>query len=170
MRLSRRSSAVVALAGALAIAAPAAAHPGPGGNHGRHNGQGQSGTPGDHGRGSSRSRRCEPHNVAYVESGTIDATTASTLAQNPDGTWSGTLVVDVRNVNHHALGDRGKTVTYTFTDAHLRVRFQHGTTTFAAGERVKLIGKIEMVARRCMALTPAPAPTFRMIVVVPAAS
>jgi len=79
-------------------------------------------------------------------------------------------VVDVKTANHMAKADKGQTVTYTFTDAKLRVRFDGGTSAFTAGERVMLIGKEAAVAKKCTALTPAPAPVFRMIVVHPALS
>jgi hypothetical protein len=111
------------------------------------------------------SHKCKPHNVAYVESGTVDATTPSTLAKNADGTWSGTLVVDVVNANHWAKADKGKPVTYTFTNAKLTVRFDGGTTGLAGGERVQLIGKLATVAKKCAASGSAASPVFRMVVV-----
>jgi hypothetical protein len=157
MRFNLKAGALAAAAGALAIAVPAAAHPGKS-NH-------PSG-----GNNPSQSHKCKPHKVAYIESGTVDSTTASTLAANPDGTWSGTLVVDVTRTNHWARADKGTTVTYTFTNASLKVRFDGGTTGFTASERVKLIGKLAVVANKCTALSPAASPVFRMIVVHPAAS
>ena len=108
-----------------------------------------------------------PHNVAYVEAGTVDAATASTLTQHSDGTWSGTLVVDVTRANHRAQQDVGTTVTYTFTNADLRVRFRGGTTGFASGDRVRLLGTLQVVGRRCTALSPAPTPVFRVVSVRP---
>jgi hypothetical protein len=135
--------------GALAVAMPAAAHPG-GSSHG-------------HGKGSSH--KCQAHNRAYVESGTVDSTTASTLAQNSDGTWSGTLVVDVTASNHAARADQGQTVTYTFSSANLKVKLDNGTTGFTAAAPVQLIGKIAASAPKCTAPSSAPAPVFRMIVV-----
>jgi hypothetical protein len=111
-----------------------------------------------------------PHSVGYLESGIVDGTTGSTLTVNPDDTWSGTLVVDVTRANHWAKADRGTTATYTFTNAKLTVRFDAGTTSFAAGERVKLIGKLAAVAGGCTAIAPVPSPSFRMVVVHPATS
>jgi len=149
---------MLAVAGALAVAVPAAAHP----------------TSSDHPSGSShssgKSHKCKPHNVAYTESGVVDAATASTLTQNSDGTWSGTLVVDVTRTNHAAKADKGQTVSYSFDAAKLRVRFDGGTTGFTAGERVRLIGKLATVAKKCTALSPAATPVFRMVVVHPAAT
>lgn len=161
MKLNIKAGTVIAAVGALVMAVPAAAHPGPSDHS---NG-------GSHANGAShpsKSHKCMPHNVAYVEGGTIDAATPSTLTANADGTWSGTLVVDVTTANHAARADRHQTVTYTFTDAKLRVRFDGGTTAFTAGERVKLIGKEATVAKKCTALSPAATPVFRRLVVHPA--
>lgn len=172
MRLNFKAGALVAAAGVIAIAAPAAAHPGPGNHrgHGNHPGQGNDPGHGGRTRHSSDWQRCMPRNVGYVESGTIDASTPSTLAQNSDGTWSGTLVVDVTRPNHWAKADSGTTVTETFTDAKLRVRFDGTTSGFTAGERVRLIGKLAVVAKRCTATGSQASPVFRMIVVHPAQS
>ena len=150
--MNRKLATLVVATSALAIAVPAAAHPGPSSHPGK-------GSP------SSHSRKCAPHHVAYVESGTVDSAIASTLAVNPDGTWSGTLVVDVKHANHWAKADKGTTVTYTFTDAKLRVRFDGGVTDFTAGERVRLIGKLAAVGKKCTALSPAATPVFRTVVV-----
>jgi hypothetical protein len=139
----------LAAIGALAVAMPAAAHPG-GNSHG-------------HGKGSSH--KCQAHNRAYVESGAVDSTTASTLAQNSDGTWSGTLVVDVTASNHAARADQGQTVTYTFSSADLNVEFDNGTTSFTASAPVQLIGKIAATAPKCPAPSSPAAPVFRKIVV-----
>jgi hypothetical protein len=162
MRINVKGGTVIAAVSALAITVPAAAHPGgsshpnksnhPGGNH------------------SSQSRHCKPHNVAYVESGTVNSATASTLAANGDGSWTGTLVVDVTSTNRAAKADKGTTVTYSFTNAKLRVRFRSATTGFTAGERVKLIGKLAEVSKKCATSTPTAMPVFRMAVVHPAAT
>src|SRR5690349_10624828 len=95
LRIDVRIGAFVAAASVLAIAVPAAAHPGKASRPERSNHSGGSNP-------ASQSHRCMPHNVAYVESGTLDGATASTLAPNPDGTWSGALVVDVTRANHWA--------------------------------------------------------------------
>jgi hypothetical protein len=157
MRISLKAGALAAVAGALAIAVPAGAHPGPGNHPGKAD-------PG------SQSHKCKPHNVGYVESGRVGAGTPSTLAQNSDGSWSGTLVVDVTRTNHWAKADKGTTVTETFTDAQLRVRFDATASGFTAGERVHLIGKLAVVAKKCTATGSPASPVFRMIVVHPAGS
>jgi hypothetical protein len=169
MKTNIKAGALITAAGALAIAVPAAAHPGPSSHPGSGNHPSGTSHPSSS-RHPSRSHWCQAHNRAYVEAGTVDATTASTLAENGDGTWSGTLVVDVTMANHAARADTQQTVTYTFTNAKLKVRFDNGASGFASGERVKLIGKQAAVAKKCIALSPAPAPMFRMLVVEPAAA
>jgi hypothetical protein len=163
LRINVKVGTLTAAATALAIAVPAAAHPG--NTSHPHNSHRSSAA-----HHSSQSHRCTPHNVAYLESGTVDSAIGSTLAVNPDGTWSGTLVVGVTRANHWAEADRGTTVTYPFTNAKLTVRFDGGTNGFVAGERVKLIGKLAAVSRKCTTLTPAPSPAFRTVVVHPATS
>ena len=155
MKTNIKAGTLIAAASGLAIAVPAAAHPGPSSHPGS----------GSH---PSQSHKCQAHHRAYVEGGTVDATTPSTLADNGDGTWSGILVVDVTMANHAARADKQQTVTYTFTNAELKVRFKNGASGFTSGERVKLIGKQAAVAKKCTALSPAPAPMFRMLVVEPA--
>ena len=163
MRTNVKVGTICAAATALAIAVPAAAHPGSSSNPHR----------GNHPSGAhhpSRSHQCTPHNVAYLEAGTVDSGTGSTLAVNPDGTWSGTLVLDVTRANRWARADKGTTVTYPFTNAKLTVRFDGATGGFAAGEHVKLIGRLAAVSKKCTTLTPAPSPAFHTIVVHPATS
>jgi hypothetical protein len=157
MKLNVKLGTLAVAAGALAIAVPAAAHPDPGNHPSKP----------DH---PSNSHKCMPHNVAFVESGTIDPTTPSTLAKNSDGTWTGTLVVDVTRTNHWARKNKNTTVTETFTASKLHVVFADMATGFTSGERVKLIGKLATVAKKCTP-TGAPAtPVFRMVVVHPAKS
>jgi hypothetical protein len=79
-------------------------------------------------------------------------------------------VVDVTKTNHWAKSAKGTTVTTTFTNAKLTVRFDGGTTGLTAGERVKLIGKLDVVTKDCPALSPPASPVFRMVVVHPAKS
>jgi hypothetical protein len=157
MKLNVKVGTLAAAAGALAIAVPAAAHPGPGNHPSKP----------DH---PSTSHKCMAHNVAYVESGTIDATTLSTLAKNSDGTWTGTLAVDVTRTNHAARKDNGTIVTPMFTNATLHVNFADTATGFTSGERVKLIGKLATVAKKCPPPSTPATPVFRMIVVHPVKS
>jgi hypothetical protein len=158
MRIKPQVAMLASAAGALAIAVPAAAaHPGPN-HHNNGKGKGNANHP-------AQSHKCKPRDVGYVVSGTVDG--ASTLAPNLDGTWSGMLVVDAPKTNHWAKGTTG---SFTFTSAKLSVRFDGGTTVFKAGERVKLIGKLDVVSKNCPALSPPASPEFRMVVVHPAKS
>lgn len=147
MRIKFRAAGIVAAATALAIAVPAAAHPGKADHPSNTN-------------PPSQSHRCAPHNVAYVVSGVV---TDSSMAQNDDGTWSGTLTYTVKHHNHAAKGDPGSA---TFTNAKLKVKFDDGTTAFAPGERVRLIGKLATVRKGCD--VSGSSPVFRMVVVHPA--
>ena len=166
MKVKVEALAAIAAAATLGVAVPAAAHQGPrdhpsGSEHSK---------AAEHSRASEHSKRCEARHRAFVESGTVDSKTPSTLAKNADGTWSGTLVLDVTRTNHRALADKGKTVTYTFTNAKLRVKFDNGTTGFTSGERVTLIGKLASERKRCTSDASAAAPEFRMVIVHSASS
>ncbi|HEX3391616.1 MAG TPA: hypothetical protein VHS55_03555 [Solirubrobacteraceae bacterium] len=101
-----------------------------------------------------KSHKCIPHNVAYVASGTF---VAQTLSKNADGTYSGSLTVDVTHTNHHAAGDLGMTAKiYTLTGARVRVDIADvnhdgsvGLDDLQAGDRVKLIGSITTLGKKC---------------------
>ena len=160
----RKLMMVSASVGALAVAVPAIAQADKGGNPSNNAGKNHP----THPSHPTQSHKCQPHNVAYVVSGTIDAATASTLAGS-NGVWSGALVVDVKTTSHAANAVKGTTVTYTFTSANLRVRFGHGVTGFSAGERIKLIGKLATVGKKCMPLSPPATPVFSKVIVHQAA-
>ena len=124
---------ILGLAGAMAIAIPAGAKTHPG------NSQGQNGTH------PTQSHKCAAHSVAYIASGTL---VSSSLTKNANGTYSGTVTVMVKRTNHHGKPDKGTTATYTVTNAH--VTFGNGLTNPpAAGSRVKVIGKLTTVAKKC---------------------
>jgi hypothetical protein len=125
MRIKPKATALAAAAGALAIAVPAAAHPG-NTNH-----------PSGKNNSEAHTHRCTPHKVAYIVSGSI---TASTMTPNPDGTWSGTLTYTVTHHNHWAKSDPGNA---TLSD--VKVTFDNGATDFSTLNQVKLIGKVEVV-------------------------
>jgi hypothetical protein len=181
--MNRKLAALLVTASAFAVAVPVA-QGAKGGNHGNPAVPGQAKkaskssqpttpttpTTTAHPAHPTQSHKCQTHHVAYVESGTVAATPASTLAKNTDGTWSGTVVATITKTNHRADGDEGKTVTYTFTSAKLRVSLPSGTTGLTAGERVKLIGKLAVLAGKCPAPTTAAAPVFSKVIVHPAAS
>jgi hypothetical protein len=97
--------------------------------------------------------KCVPHSVAYVASGTL---VSQTLSKNADGTCSGGVTVNVTHTNHHAAGDEVTTKTYTV--AETRVTFglsdtNHygsvGLDDLQAGDRVKVIGGITALAKKC---------------------
>ena len=150
----RKITMVSAAVGALAIGIPGLAQADKGGKPGKTH--------------PTTSHKCMPHNVAYVEWGTVDANTTSTLAGS-NGTWTGSLVVDVTKTNHAARGDKGKTITYTFAASTLRVRFDQGATGFTAGERVKLIGKLATVGKKCTPPTTPATPVIKKVIVHAAA-
>ena len=91
----------------------------------------------------SKPRDCKPHNHGYKASGTLGS---SALTKNADGTYDGTITVDVKKANHKApTGSQ----TYTLDDA--KVKFHHGVDPLApaAGSRVKVHGKITHVNKKC---------------------
>jgi hypothetical protein len=168
MRLSSKL-AVVCSAGMIA-AVPAVAlagsdHPGPhpGKPHGPTDTTGPSGPSGPTGPGGSH--KCKAHKIAYVAGGKVES---SSLTKNSDGTYSGTLVVDVAKADHAGKTDKGKTVTYTLN--HARVKFDHGTANPpAAGDRVQVIGKVTTLSKHCDHTGFTPTVTVRQVVVHPPA-
>jgi hypothetical protein len=105
--------------------------------------------------------KCQPHNVAYVTSGTY---VTSSLTKNADGTYSGSITVIVTRTNHHAKGVKHTQVVYTLTKAH--VTFGHGVTTPpAVGSKVQLIGKITALAKMCNQTGFTPKITIRKVVI-----
>jgi hypothetical protein len=120
------------------------------GNNGKGS-KGQSGT--QHGSSHGKSHKCVAHKVGYVASGTL---VSQTLAKNTDGTYSGEVVVEVTHTNHHAAGDKGKTVTYTVANVHVTFGLTDtnsdgtvGVDDLAKGDRTQLIGKITALAKKC---------------------
>lgn len=102
------------------------------------------------------SHKCVPHKVAYVASGTLESWS---LTLNKDGTYSGTVTVKVTHTNHHAAADKGTIKQYKGKEVeNVRVTFGLADTNkdgtvglddLAKGDRVKLIGKIEVLAEKC---------------------
>ena len=88
---------------------------------------------------------CLPHAVAYKVSGTLDS---GSLTANSDGTYSGSLTVQVTKANKHAKGVKGTTQIYTLTSAMLKL---HGEDPAAltADSRAKLKGTITTLGKRC---------------------
>jgi hypothetical protein len=158
MRNKFKAVPLLAALGALAIAMPAAAHPG-NTNHPRSTNH------------PSGTQSCKTHNVAFIVGGTV--TDVSGLTVNSD-TPAGGLVITVTHANKWAKKDGASTgarETYTVTGA--KVKFAPGSSSFANGDRVQLIGKFPMVRSHgknaCTAPTSS-APTFRVVVDHPAAS
>lgn len=124
---------------------------------------GQSGDPhgkgkgkGDHGQGHpGASHKCVPHSVGYVASGAL----ASWTLTKDEGanTYSGEVVVEVTHTNHHAAADKGTTVKYTVTKAHVTFGGVQdankdgavGPDDLAKGDRVHVSGKITALAKKC---------------------
>jgi len=96
--------------------------------------------------------KCVPHAVSFEVSGTL--TTAGTLTANTDGTYSGSLTVQVTKTNNHAKTYKRTTQSYTLN--HARVSFGHhvSTTAPAAGSRANLKGTITTESKKCGTFTP----------------
>ena len=139
-----RKIALVACAAALTTS-PAWAH-------GRHD---------DHPTPPAKSHKCTPHKVAYVAAGTLvshtlvqDAAAAENGSDKP--TYSGDVTVDVKKANKHAKADKRTTKTYTLDGARVVLGVDDGNgdgsvdlADIAAGDRVKVIGKVTKLAKRC---------------------
>jgi hypothetical protein len=142
----------VALLVAAAVAVPAyATKPTDPGSQGK----GHTNTNSNNGhKNSSKSHKCKPHKVAWVVKGTLDS---QALTANSDGTYSGTVNIDVTKTNKHAKAEKGKTNSQ-YTLDHAKVKFivtdqpPTGTvdqTDLRPGDRVKLIGKITTLSKKC---------------------
>jgi hypothetical protein len=131
-------------------------------NRGSNDNQGSNS--GDKGKGNGKgshpgqSHKCTPHKVGYVASGTLVLVTPplTTLVKNVDGTYSGTLEVEVTHTNHHAAADKGKTVTYNVSSVHITFGLKDtnsdgsvGLDDLKTGDRVQLNGKITTLAKKC---------------------
>lgn len=93
----------------------------------------------------SKSHKCKPHGVAYVIGGTL---VSGALTANTDGTYSGTVTVHVTQVNHHAKGDKATDKAYTLDHAKLNLNGED-PAALVVGSKVKLIGKITTIAKKC---------------------
>src|SRR6202007_2025964 len=105
---------------------------------------------------------------AYVASGTLFS---QTLIKNADGAYSGEVTVKVTHANHHASGDVGATKTYKVENIHVTFGLADtnkdgsvGLDDLKEGDRVKLIGKITALAKKCPAGEFTPTTTIRKIV------
>jgi hypothetical protein len=139
-------------------------HPGRPGhpNHPAHPGH-----PGHPGR-PSKARKCSPHDVAYIASGTL---VSQTFSESANGTYSGNVTIDVTRTNRHAASDQGTTATYTLTDARVTFDLRDinhngsvGLDDLQTGDRVKAIGTITALAKKCSQSGFTPTITIRRIV------
>lgn len=131
----------------------------------------------DHPTPPARSHKCTPHKVGYVAAGTlvsqtlvVDAAAADRGGSKP--TYSGDVTIDVKRTNHAAKDDRGTTKTYTLD--HARVVFglddqnsdgRVDLADLAAGDRVKVIGKVTKLAKRCDQTGFTPTLTIKKLIV-----
>lgn len=149
---------ILLAAGAAALmSTPAWAHPGaePGDHGNSGNAPGNSANHADKGHGDhGKSHRCQAHSVGYVTGGTL-VSQALTKDEGAE-TYSGKLEVKVLHANHHAAGERNTTVTYEVSKAHVVFGLQDtnndgsvGLDDLAAGDRVRVIGKITALAPKC---------------------
>lgn len=108
------------------------------------------GAPADPGH-AGKSHKCKAHGVAFVLSGTLEK---QTLVKNADGTYSGEITLKtITHTNHHAKGAKGPfTVTnvhVTFGLADTNADGSVGLDDLKEGDKVKLIGKITTLAKKC---------------------
>lgn len=128
-----------------------------------------------HGGGHGKSHRCVAHRVGYVAAGTLVSQTLvldTPATPNARPSYSGDVTIAVTRTNHAARGDKGTTKTYTL--AHARVVLgladqnndgSVGLDDLAAGDRVKVIGKVTVLRRGCDQSRFTPTTTIRQLVV-----
>lgn len=120
------------------------------------------------------SHRCTPHRVAYIAAGTLLSQTLS--KDGSANTYSGELEVAVKRTNHHAAADRDTTKTYKVE--HVRITFaltdvnkdgSVGLDDVQANDRVRVIGKISSLAKKCDKSGFTPTLTIKHIVLLSSA-
>jgi hypothetical protein len=126
------------------------------GGNGQHDGRGRGDSEPGHGSKPShpgQSHACRPHRVGYVAAGTL---VSETLTKNASGSYSGELSVKVLHTNRHAAADNETTKSYKVEN--VRVVFGLADTNndggvgvddLKEGDRVRLIGGITKLGRRC---------------------
>ena len=113
-----------------------------------------------HGKGNScTTPRKEGYNArGTLVSGTLTAATTA-------GHYNGTLTVTVTRANHKApTGSQ----TYTLTDARVHLGSGVSATALAAGEHVRLHGKITELGRKCSSSTFTPTITVHNVTITAA--
>jgi hypothetical protein len=124
----------------------------PGSSHRSSEGTENTGGKGGKTSDSGASHKCKPHKVGYVASGTL---VSESLTKNTDGSYSGELTVEVKHTNHHAKTDKGTKsykvdkVDVTFGLADTNNDNSVGLDDLKAGDRVKLLGNITVLAKKC---------------------
>lgn len=96
-------------------------------------------------KAETKARKCKAHGIAYVAGGTLES---GTLTKNADGTYDGTLTVNVARANHHAKADKATSKTYTLDDARVNLHGQD-PAALKPGSRVKLQGKVTKLNKKC---------------------
>jgi hypothetical protein len=164
----------VAVLASLALAVPAAAHDKPGHDHPTpaatsHTCEAPSQAKAQKCEETARpaptstSQKCQPRTVAYRVAGTL---VSGTLTQNPDGTYSGTLVVHVARANHHAQADKGTDKSYALDHAKVKLHGENAAALIPAS-RVQLKGTITKLNKKCDQTGFAPATTIRKATIKP---
>lgn len=101
-------------------------------------------------------KSCKPHRVGWVVKGTLVEQSLEDV--DGDGKYSGTVTVTVTHTNKHARDEKGGPQPKTYTVKDVKVTFgvndanndgkQDGLDV-AAGDQVKLIGKVTRVRKKC---------------------
>jgi hypothetical protein len=115
----------------------------------------------DHATHPARSHKCTPHKVGYVAAGTLASQTlvvdaAAAEDSTPKPTYSGDVTIDVTKTNRAAKADKGTTKTYTLDHARVVLGLDDQNADgrvdladVAATDRVKVIGKVTKLAKKC---------------------
>jgi hypothetical protein len=125
----------------------------PGSSHRSSEGTENTGGKGTKSGDSGSSHKCKPHKVGYVASGTL---VAWKLEENKDGTYTGEVEAEVKHTNHHAKKDDNTTKKYEVKNVHVTFGLADtdsdgivGLDELMKGDRVKLIGGITVLAKKC---------------------
>jgi hypothetical protein len=149
------------------LVAAAVAIPGSALAKGKPEAPGQTKPHGQSGQAHGNSHKCKAHSVGYIVAGTLTSygltqtAGAQTPADKSDDRYSGTLGLTVTKTNHHANALSGAQQV-TLTD--VSVSFGDGVAQPpATGSRVKLIGKVTKVGKKCTDQSAAGQVTYRKV-------
>jgi|GEM_PF-1307469 len=106
----------------------------------------------------STSHKCTPHKVAYTAYGKLVSFSGTKTGKDR---YTGTITVHVTKANHHARADKNGDVTYNLNNTV--VKFGKGTGPSDTGDRVKVIGKITELAKKCSQTGFTPTVTVRKV-------